>query len=338
MALLRLSSLAQQRSHPGSGMMPFPFSLRPGLPCRPSPIMPPRLTPFAILLLTIPPVLWAANSVIGRAMVDQVPPMMLNLLRWVVALAVLLPLGWRLLLPGSPFWLQWRRYSLLGLLGVGCYNAFQYLALETSLPLNVTLVASSVPIWMLAIGRLFYGQRIVRNQLLGLLLSICGVLVVMTRGDWHALLGLRLVTGDFYVLLAAVSWAFYSWELAKPVDAHTVRSHWPSFLLAQVLPGTLWSLAFTGIEWQLRPFDSIVWSWPVAAAILFIGIGPAIVAFRCWGWALSLTGPAAASFFINLTPLFAALFSAAFLGELPQLFHALAFVLIVGGIVVSSRR
>lgn len=297
-----------------------------------------RLTPFAIFLLTIPPVLWAANSVTGRALVGLVPPMTLNLLRWCVALVLLLPLGWRVLRPSSTFWRQWPRYAVLGLLGVGCYNAFQYLALETSSPVNVTLVASSVPIWMLAAGRLFYGQRISRNQLLGLVLSICGVLVVMTRGDWHALLGLRLVAGDLYVVGAAICWAFYSWELSKPIDHPSIRSHWPSFLLVQVLPGTLWSLAFSAVEWQTQPLATISWSWPVFAAILFVGIGPAVLAFRCWGWGMSLTGPAAASFFINLTPLFAALFSAAFLGEMPQLFHALAFVLIVGGIVVSSRR
>lgn len=297
-----------------------------------------RITPAAIALLTIPPLLWAANSVVGRALVGQVPPMMLNLLRWLVALAVLLPLGWRALRPASPFWPQWRRYAMLGLLGVGCYNAFQYLALETTQPVNVTLVASSVPIWMLAAGRLFYGQRVSRNQVLGVLLSICGVLVVLTRGDWHALLGLRLAAGDLYVVLAAICWAFYSWELTKPADAPAVRGHWAAFLLAQVFPGVLWSLGFSAAEWALRPGAAIHWSWPVAAAVLFVGIGPAIVAFRCWGQGVALTGPAAASFFINLTPLFTALFAAAFLGELPQPFHALAFALIVAGIVVSSRR
>ncbi|KAF1020275.1 MAG: hypothetical protein GAK30_02607 [Paracidovorax wautersii] len=300
--------------------------------------MPPRITPAAIALLTVPPVLWAANAVVGRALVGQVPPMTLNLLRWLVALAVLLPLGWHVLRRASPFWGQWRRYAMLGLLGVGCYNAFQYLALETSSPVNVTLVASSVPIWMLAAGRLFYGQRITRNQMLGVLLSISGVLVVMTRGDWHALMGLRLVAGDLYVVLAAICWAFYSWELTKPVDAPAVRGHWASFLLAQVLPGVLWSLGFATAEWSLDADAAVHWSWPVAAAILFVGIGPAIVTFRCWGQGAALTGPATASFFINLTPLFAALFSAAFLGDMPQPFHAAAFALIVSGIVVSSRR
>jgi drug/metabolite transporter (DMT)-like permease len=80
------------------------------------------------------------------------------------------------------------------------------------------------------------------------------------------------------------------------------------------------------------------WGWPLAAALLYVAVGPAVIAYRCWGMGVQRVGPAIAGFFSNLTPLFAALLSAAFLGELPHLYHALAFVLIVGGIVVSSRR
>ena len=72
--------------------------------------------------------------------------------------------------------------------------------------------------------------------------------------------------------------------------------------------------------------------------LLFVAIGPAVLAYRCWGTGIQRAGPAVAGFFSNLTPLFAALMSAAFLGELPRPYHGLAFVLIAGGIVVSSRR
>ena len=74
------------------------------------------------------------------------------------------------------------------------------------------------------------------------------------------------------------------------------------------------------------------------AALLCVAVGPAVLAYRCWGLGVQRAGPAIAGFFSNLTPLFAALMSAAFLGEMPRTYHALAFALIVGGIVVSSRR
>jgi drug/metabolite transporter (DMT)-like permease len=76
----------------------------------------------------------------------------------------------------------------------------------------------------------------------------------------------------------------------------------------------------------------------LAAALLYVAVGPALIAFRCWGAGVQRAGPSTAAFFSNLTPLFAALLSAAFLGELPQAYHGIAFLLIVGGIVVSSRR
>ncbi len=289
------------------------------------------------LLLVVPPLLWAGNAVVGRLVNELVPPITLNFLRWALAFVFLLPLAGWLLRPGSGLWPHWRRFALLGLLGVGCYNALQYLALQTSTPLNVTLVASSVPIWMLAIGALCFGQRISRRQITGAVLSMAGVLVVLARGEWALLAQVRLVPGDVYVLLATLAWAFYSWLLAQPKEPATIRKDWAAFLMAQIIFGLGWSGLFSAGEWALVD-ARIVWGWPLAAALLYVAIGPAILAYRCWGVGVQRVGPNIAGFFSNLTPLFAALMSAAFLGELPRLYHALAFVLIVGGIVVSSRR
>ena len=92
-----------------------------------------------------------------------------------------------------------------------------------------------------------------------------------------------------------------------------------------------------GTEWAVTDAH-ISWGWPLAAALLYVAIGPALLAYRCWGMGVQRVGPATASFFANLTPLIAAVLSAAFLGELPHLYHGFAFALIVGGILVSSRR
>lgn len=296
-----------------------------------------RLTPATAVLLVLPPLLWAGNAVVGRLVHDLVAPMMLNFLRWALAFVILLPLAHRVLRRGSAMWLNWKRFALLGLLGVGCYNALQYLALQTSTPLNVTLVASSVPIWMLLVGGLCFGQRISRQQIAGALLSIAGVLVVLSRGQWELLAQVRLVPGDIYVLLATLAWAFYSWLLAQPKEPPEIRRDWAAFLMAQIFFGLGWSGLFAGSEWALTE-TRITWSGPLVTALLYIAVGPAVIAYRCWGMGVQRVGPAIAGFFSNLTPLFAALLSAAFLGELPHLYHALAFGLIVGGIVVSARR
>jgi drug/metabolite transporter (DMT)-like permease len=226
---------------------------------------------------------------------------------------------------------------VLGLLGVGCYNALQYLAVKTSTPINVTLVGSSLPFFMLGLGALFFGHRITARQVTGAALSIAGVLVVLCRGEPEQLARVRFVAGDLYMLLATAAWALYSWLLSRPVDPPAVRSDWAAFLMAQLVPGLAWSGLFAAAETALGA-QPVQWGWPLAAALAYVGIGPALIAYRSWGLGVHRVGPNVAGFFSNLTPLFAALFSAAFLGEPPRLFHALAFVLIVAGIVVSSRR
>jgi drug/metabolite transporter (DMT)-like permease len=299
--------------------------------------MNPRLTFSTAAMLTVPPLLWAGNAVVGRMMAGLVPPVTLNFLRWALAFVLLLPLAGWALRRGSGLWAHWRRYALLGLLGVGCYNALQYLALKTSTPINVTLVASSMPVFMLVLGTLFFGQRIHARQVVGALLSIGGVLLVLVRGELAQLAQVRLVAGDLYILLATLAWAWYSWLLARTTEPAAIRGDWAAFLMAQMLPGLAWSGLFAAGEWAATDAH-ITWGWPLVAALFYVAIGPAILAYRFWGTGVQRAGPSAAAFFSNLTPLFAALLSAAFLGEPPHLYHAAAFVLIVGGIVVSSRR
>jgi drug/metabolite transporter (DMT)-like permease len=295
-----------------------------------------RLTPATAALLTLAPLLWAGNAVVGRLMAGHVPPVTLNFFRWLVAAVLLLPWTLWLLRTDSPLWPKWRRFTVLGLLGVGSYNALQYLALETSTPVNVTLVAASTPVWMLAIGALFYGQGITRRQVAGAVLSLAGVAVVLCRGDWHQLLQVRFVPGDLFILLAAMGWAWYSWLLLRPGDPQQIRGDWAAFLMAQVVFGLGWSGLFAAGEWVAAP-QAIDWSLAVFAAVLYVAVGPSIIAYRCFGLGVQRVGPSIAGFFGNLAPLFAAVMSAGFLGEPPRPFHLAAFVLIVGGIWVSRK-
>jgi drug/metabolite transporter (DMT)-like permease len=297
----------------------------------------PKVTLSTALLLSVPQLLWAGNAVVGRLVHEWIPPMTLNLLRWAIALLILLPLGSSIFRPGSGLWPSWRRFALLGLLGVGLYNSLQYLALQTSTPINVTLVASSMPVWMMVVGGLFFNARIRREQLIGAVLSIAGVLLVLSRGEWRALLAMHLVPGDVFMIAATIAFSFYSWLLTRPKEPQDIRGNWTAFLLAQIVFGLMWSSAFAAGEWAVGD-PHIIWSRQLWSALVFIAVGPAIVAYRCWGAGVQRAGPTIAGFFNNLTPLFAAIMSAAFLGEMPHLYHAAAFALIVGGIVLSSRH
>jgi drug/metabolite transporter (DMT)-like permease len=299
------------------------------------------ITPRTAGLLLIPPLLWAGNAIVGRLVHELIPPLTLNFLRWVLAFVLLLPIAHQVLGRTSPLWPHWKRYALLGLLGVGCYNSLQYLALQTSTPINVTLVASSAPVFMLAMGALFFKQVVRKRQIFGAVLSIVGVLLVLCRGDWHALTNVHLVLGDVFVLIATVCWAWYSWLLSRTQEPVQVRANWAFFLMAQIVFGLAWSGAFTAAEWagftgMLNAHVS--WTWPLVAALVYVAVGPAVLAYRFWGLGVQRVGPNIASFFANLTPVFAATLSVIALGELPQLYHLTAFALIIGGIVVSSRK
>ncbi|HJV62053.1 MAG TPA: DMT family transporter [Albitalea sp.] len=300
-----------------------------------------RISARTAWLMTLPPLLWAGNAVVGRMTVGSVPPLMLNFLRWVLAGLILLPLGWKLFRDPGAIAARWKYLLLIGLLGVGSYNALQYLALVTTTPINVTLIAASSPVWMLVVGSLLHSEHPTRRQIAGAVLSLAGVLLVIARGEPAALAQVRFVAGDLYVLIAVVAWAFYSWLLARPPQSMSGAARpdwdWAAFLLVQTIFGLLWAGAAAGVEAAVG-HAPIRWNGWVVAALLYVAVGPSVIAYRCWGLGVVQAGPALAAFFGNLTPVFAALMSAAALGEAPHWFHAVAFALIVGGILVSSRR
>lgn len=280
--------------------------------------------------------LWAGNAIAGRVLVGSISPITLSAVRWGLAALLLLPLGWRVFKPESALWQNKKRFLLLGLFGVGSYNVLLYLALQTSTAINVTLIGASMPIWMLFIGAVFYQVKPSILQMIGAVVSLLGVGIVLTRGDLAALLSMQMVVGDLLIMLATILWAFYSWMLSRPGASTERQWPWSEFLMAQVTVGLLWTGFFDGFE-IAAGHAFIELNWWTASLIVFVAVGPSLIAYRCWGLGVNGAGPTVAAFFANFIPLFTALLSAAMLGEPPQLFHGLAFALIVAGIAISSK-
>ena len=289
-----------------------------------------------IIYLLTATALWAGNAIAGRVLVGSISPITLSAVRWGLAGLLLLPLGWRVFKPGSALWQNKQRFLLLGLFGVGSYNVLLYLALQTSTAINVTLIGASMPIWMLFIGAVFYQVKPSILQRVGAVVSLLGVGIVLTRGDLTTLLSMEMVVGDLLIMLATILWAVYSWMLSRPGSSSERQWPWAEFLMAQVMLGLLWTGFFDGFE-IATGHAYIDLNWWTAALILFVAIGPSLIAYRCWGLGVNGAGPTVAAFFANFIPLFTALLSAAMLGEPPQLFHGLAFALIVAGIAISSK-
>ena len=296
----------------------------------------PQLNFATITYLLLATALWAGNAIAGRVLVGSISPITLSAVRWGLAALLLLPLGWRVFMPRSALWQNKKRFLLLGLFGVGSYNVLLYLALQTSTAINVTLIGASMPIWMLFIGAVFYQVKPSILQMIGAVVSLLGVGIVLTRGDLAALLSMEMVIGDLLIMLATILWAFYSWMLSRPGSSSERQWPWAEFLMAQVTVGLLWTGFFDGFE-IATGHAFIDLNWWTASLILFVAIGPSLIAYRCWGLGVNGAGPTVAAFFANFIPLFTALLSAAMLGEPPQLFHCLAFALIVAGIAISSK-
>jgi drug/metabolite transporter (DMT)-like permease len=262
---------------------------------------------------------------------------LLNTIRWGVTALILLPFAWRVFGSASPLWQSSKRFALLSLLGVGSYNVLLYLALESSTPINVTLIGASMPIWAIVIGALFYKEQPNIKQIIGAVISLIGVIVVIVRGELERLIEIEFVAGDLLMVLATILWGAYSWMLSHPKESTERTWPWSYFLLAQVGFGFCWSLGFAVTEWQLE-YSYFSWSWPTVLMIIYVIIGPSLIAYRCWGLGVSGAGATVATFFTNLIPLFTAILSTLLLQKPPELFQGVAFALILAGIYLSIQK
>jgi drug/metabolite transporter (DMT)-like permease len=284
-------------------------------------------------LLTLPPLFWAGNAVFARLLVGEMPPLVLSLLRWLLALGIFLPFAWRALAEHRvALRAAWKEIALIGLLGVGAYNTFQYLAVQTSTAVNVTLIAASTPVFVLLFGVLFFGERARLAQWLGAALSLCGVTWVLLRGDPANVTHLGFVPGDLIMIAANITWALYTWLLRK----RRPQLPFAPFLAAQMLVGAAAIAPLAGVELALD--HVIVWNQRVVAVLVYMAIFPSIIAYYCWDRGVTRVGAVVPVYFANLTPLFAALLSTLLLGEAPHLYHAVGLALIIGGIHVASRK
>ena len=292
---------------------------------------PSLLDPRTALLLTLPPLFWAGNAVVGRLMVGQIPPLALSFYRWLFALLL------ALLIVGPDLWRhravvrrRWVSLAIMGMLGVGSYNSLQYVALETTTPLNVSLITSSAPVFILLIGGAFYKQAVGRAQWIGAVLSIAGVALVVAKGDLAHLASLHFAPGDLIMLVAVFLWAIYTWELRqRPLGLAPMTS-----LAAQMIWGVLSILPFMLAERWIGG-ETTHWGGPVWLALAYVAVLPSLLAYWCWGSAVGRVGAQIPAYFGNLAPLFAALLSWLFLDETIHWYHLWAALLIFAGIHVA---
>ena len=289
----------------------------------------------AFLLLGLVMVLWAGNSIVARAVRFDVPPFTLAFLRWSGATLAVAPFAIR---PFRRDWPAirrgWRPLLFLGLTGIGGFNALLYSGLQYTTATNALLLQAAIPAAMVLCDRLFFGVRPGGWQIVGVGASMLGVAAIVFQGDPAAALRLRFGFGDALILVSVVVWALYTVFLRlRPAISPT------SFIAVTFSIGVLAMAPPAAMEMQAG--ETIAWSGPVVAAILYVALLPSLLSYFIYNHATGIVGPANAGQAITLMPLFGAVIAALLLGERLQGFHFIGMVFILAGIglgLVSARR
>lgn len=293
----------------------------------------PKLFSNPYLLLILTTLFWSGNMVLGRGIRGDVPPMALAFWRWAIALLCVLPLALPHLRAQWPLLKKaWRPVLLLGLLGVGGYNTFAYIALQYTTATNAVLLNSFIPIATIAISWAFLGKHLRRVEGIGVLVSLGGALTIVARGDPGVLAHLNLNLGDIWMLGAVIVWAIYTVGLAwRPAGVH------PMLMLGAMMLVGLTALA-PAYAWEMAQGRQINAYPGSLAALAYVGILPSFVGYIFYNRGVAEIGANKASLFIHLMPVFGTLLSAVFLDEMPLWYHYLGIGLIFTGIWLTMKK
>lgn len=284
----------------------------------------------AYLFLLITTLLWGGNSVAGKLAVDHISPMTLVFLRWVLAVLIMLPIGWRTLREDWPVVRRhWLILAALGASGFTFFNAIFYTALNYTTAINVSIEQAAMPILIIVANFIFFRLRVNWAQIVGVVLTIAGVILTACHGDPQRLLTLELNFGDAIMLVAVILYSGYSVGLRlKPA------MRWQSLMLALSIAALVTSLPF--FLWEIAAGKVIMPDARGWAITLYTAIGASIVSQIFYIRGNELIGANRAGLFINLVPIFGTLLSVLIVGETFHLYQALALVLVLGGISLAE--
>ncbi|TGP53695.1 DMT family transporter [bacterium M00.F.Ca.ET.159.01.1.1] len=284
----------------------------------------------AYLFLLSTMLLWGGNSVAGKLAVGHVSPMTLVFLRWVMAVLILLPIGWRPLREDWPeLRRHWRLIAGLGACGFTIFNVIFYTALNYTTAINVSIEQAAIPIVIILANFVLFRLRVQPLQIVGVVLTIVGVALTASHGDLGQLLKLSLNFGDAIMLVAVLCYSLYSVGLRlKPAIP------WQSLMLALSIAALLISVPF--VIWEIAAGRAVMPDATGWALTLYTALGASVVSQVLYIKGNELIGANRAGLFINLVPIFGTLLSVQIVGEQFQPYQALALALVLGGIALAE--
>ena len=284
------------------------------------------------LLLCITAICWAGNAIVGRLAAGHIPPVTLSFLRWTAAFLIILPFAWKHL---ARDWAVIRKnlgvMIMLSVTGISAFNTLQYWALEHTQALNTLLLQSAAPLVVAVWSLILLGVRLTMAQALGVLLSLCGVLVILLHGDLTTLSKIEFNKGDLIFIVALVIFALYSVLTLKRPQIHGLSVAGFTFGCGALMlvPLFIWELT-------TRPIMEI--NTANLLSLFYVAVFPSTVAYLCFNRGIQLIGANRAAPFFHVVPVFGTVMSIVFLGEHPQAFHFIGFALVLAGVFAASRK
>jgi drug/metabolite transporter (DMT)-like permease len=283
-----------------------------------------------ILALSLAALFWSGNFVVGRALRGQIDPVHLSTLRWIICLVFFLPIvGGKMRAHRGALLREWKYLTALGVTGVAGFQTVVYLALETTTAINALLLLAFTPAAIL-VGSAWTGAaRPSPVQWAGTLVSLVGVGVLVTRGDWNVLAHFAFTRGDLWMMAAVLFWSIYSLLLTRrPADLPSDVSLGGSIVVALAILVPMAAL-------DTNPWPDFTPA--IIAALLYVGLFASLFAFVLWSYGVGAIGPGKAGQFIHLMPVFGAVLATLFLGERIGAAQVVGALCVLVGIVLVNR-
>ena len=288
----------------------------------------------AYIMLILATLFWAGNFTIGKfAYTENVPPYSLAFFRWILVWIILLPFTYKEI---SKIKTEVKNnlslFFILGFTSVGIFSAFTYNALNYTQVINASLFNTAIPVTIILVCFLLKIEKTNIFQISGLLISVLGILAIITRLDLNILLTLNFNSGDLFMIGAIIAWGIYSAYLRKrtfEVSLLTLVHIICTFGLIFLLP--LFILDIT----QGKVIEI---SENLFYILIYVAIFPSIGSYYCWAGAVSIIGANRAGIFLSLIPLFSTIMAIFFYNEQFQIFHLIGAILIILGLFLSNKE
>jgi drug/metabolite transporter (DMT)-like permease len=290
-----------------------------------------RIPPY--VLLTLAPLFWACNWIAGRGLAHEIPPLAMTFYRWLFAVIILAPFALPRVRRDWPLIRRhWRVLVPLGAIGIGSHNALAYMGLNYTTATSGVILNSFIPVMIVAMAWVFLRERLSPMRLAGVLVSLTGVLTIISQGSLEALAAFRLNGGDLLVILSMAMWSLYTIGLRyRPPGLDTI-----AFLFTIACVGELVVLPFYLGEMAFG--RSMVWTLGGFFALVAVALFSSVLAYIFWNRGVEEMGAPVAGLFVHLMPVFGVVLAWLFLGERLMSFHLAGIALILAGIVITSRR